>query len=282
MSENLEIQPVNEADWDYLIVLDACRYDYFKENYSDFLDGELKKYRSRGSATPEWLWNTFQSRYNYNYVSANPYINGEGLSLSELVGGAQEDWKATEHFTHIVDSWIEDWDEEINTVRPEDLTETALDNLNGKTVIHYIQPHRPFISLGEKDFEWSPKNKLDGEEKSTKRKIFDKTRPLWDPVFQNLPYKIQSKIKSVLGMGNNYEKLAREHGAEQVKEYYRKDLRLALKEVEKLVEGLDGKIVVTSDHGELLGEKGEWGHSIGSKRPELLEVPWLEAESARE
>jgi hypothetical protein len=80
----LEKQPVNESDWDYLIVLDACRYDYFKENYTDFFQGELEKYRSRGSATPEWLWSTFTSRYSYNYISANPYINGQGLTLGEL------------------------------------------------------------------------------------------------------------------------------------------------------------------------------------------------------
>ena len=270
-------QDIHESEWDYLIVLDACRYDYFKENYNDFLEGKLKKVESRGSATPEWLWNTFNSRYNYNYISANPYINGEGLTLGQLVGGAEQDWKATDHFQNIVDSWIQDWDEEINTVRPEDLTDTALDNLEySKTIIHYIQPHRPFISLGEKDFEWSPKNKIEGEEKSLKRKIFDRTRPLWDPVFQKLPYTLQSRIKSLLGMGNNYEKLAREHGAEQTKKYYRKDLRMALEEVERLIQNLDGKIIVTSDHGELLGERGEWGHSIGSKRQELLEVPWLE------
>lgn len=271
-----ELQPVNDSDWDYLIVLDACRYDIFEEEYDDFLEGKLKKYRSRGSATPEWLWNTFNKRYRYHYISANPYINNQGLTLGQLVSGYEKDWKATDHFPLIIDSWIQDWDSELNTVRPGDLTDTAIEKAEEKTIIHYIQPHRPFISMGEKDFEWSPKNKLDGEEKNTKRKIFDTTRPIWNPVFQRTPYKIQSKIKSVLGMGNDYEKLAREHGEEQVKNYYRQDLRLALEEVERLIEELEGKIVVTSDHGEILGERGEWGHSIGSDRPELLEVPWLE------
>jgi len=279
---DLEVQPVNEADWDYMIVLDACRYDMFKENYQDFLKGELKKYRSRGSATPEWLWNTFESRYSYNYISANPYINGEGLTLGDLVSGQEKDWKATDHFQNVVDSWIQDWDDELNTVRPGDLTETALENLRyEKTVIHYIQPHRPFISLGETEFEWSPKNKkLEGEEKSVKRKIFDSTRPLWSPVFEKMPYTVQSRIKSVLGMGNDYEKLAREKGEEKVKEYYRKDLRMALKEVARLVEELDGKIVITADHGELLVEGG-WGHYIGGEEDELLNVPWLEVSGVK-
>jgi hypothetical protein len=256
----LEKQPVNESDWDYLIVLDACRYDYFKENYTDFFQGELEKYRSRGSATPEWLWSTFTSRYSYNYISANPYINGQGLTLGELVSGEDSDWTANEHFQNVVDSWIQDWDDEINTVRPEDLTDTALENLQyEKTVIHYIQPHRPFISIGESDFEWSPKNKLEDEEESTARKILDTTRPLWDPVFSLMPYTLQSRVKGFLAMGNDYEKLAR------------------VKEVARLIEGLDGKVVVTADHGELLGEGG-WGHYIGGKEDELLNVPWVEIE----
>jgi hypothetical protein len=277
---DLEMQPVNEEDWDYLIVLDACRYDYFKENYQDFLEGELKKYKSRGSATPEWLWSTFTSRYQYNYISANPYINGRGLTLGKLVSGYEKDWKATDHFQNVFDSWINDWDDELSTVRPEDLTDTALENLQySKTVIHYIQPHRPFISMGETGFEWNPKNKLEDEE-STMRKTLDKTRPLWDPVFSAMPYKVQTKIKGALGLGNDYEKLAREKGEKEVKGYYEKDLRLALEEVSRLVEELDGKVIVTADHGELLGE-GSWGHYIGGKEDELLEVPWLEVSGVK-
>ncbi|AOV94446.1 hypothetical protein AQV86_00800 [Nanohaloarchaea archaeon SG9] len=275
-SEGLEMQPVNEADWDYLIVLDACRYDIFEQEYEDFLEGELKKVRSRGSATPEWLKNTFTGRYSYNYISANPYINGEGLTLGDLVSGEDWSWKAPEQFQNVVDSWIKDWDDELNTVRPEDLTDTALENLEySKTVIHYIQPHRPFISMNEKNFEWAPKNKLEDEEETVLRKALDATRPVWDPVFSSIPYTFQAKIKGALGLGNDYEKLAREKGEEKVKEYYRKDLRLALEEVKRLIEGLDGKVVVTADHGELLGEGG-WGHYIGGNEDELLNVPWLE------
>jgi hypothetical protein len=276
---DLEVQPVNEVDWDYLIVLDACRYDYFKENYQDFFTGELKKYRSRGAATPEWLWSTFTGRYSYNYISANPYINGEGLTLGQLVSGEERDWKALDHFQNVVDSWINDWDDELNTVRPEKLTDTALDNLEySKTVIHYIQPHRPFISMGETGFEWNPKNKLEDVEESIMRKFLDTTSPIWNPVFSSMPYIVQTRVKGFLGLGNDYEKLAREKGEEQVKEYYRKDLRLALEEVKRLIEGLDGKIIVTADHGELLGEGG-WGHYIGGTEDELLNVPWLEVEN---
>ena len=273
-----EMQDVNGSKWDYLIVLDACRYDMFKDNYEDFLSGELSKVKSRGAATPEWLWNTFTSRYNYNYISANPYINSYGLTLEEMVGGCEQDWDARNKFQNIVDVWDTDWDDKLNTVRPEEMTDTALENLEySKTVIHYIQPHRPYISGNDTEHSWAPKAEIEGQEKSAKRKFFDKTRPLWNPVFRKMPYTIQSKIKSVLGMGNDFEKLVREKGEEQVIEYYRKDLRMVLEEVARLVEELDGKVIVTADHGELLGEGG-WGHYIGGEEDELRHVPWLEVE----
>ena len=274
-------QDIHGTDWDYLIVLDACRYDYFKQNYKDFLQGDLKKVKSRGSATPEWLWNTFDGkRYNYNYISANPYINNQDLSLGDLVSGQEHrTWNATDKFTNIIDSWIQDWDNELNTVRPEKLTDTALENLNrSKTIIHYIQPHRPFISLGETDFEWAPKGRLEGEEDSLLRKILDATRPLWNPIRQKAPKTLESKLKETLNLGNQYEKLARKHGEEQTRKYYTKDLKMALEQIERLVKELDGKIVVTSDHGELLGENQEWGHYIGGKHEKLLDVPWLKVE----
>ena len=279
---DLEKQPVNESDWDYLIVLDACRYDYFKENYEDFFKGELKKYESRGAATPEWLWKTFTSRYNYNYISANPYINNAGLSLDELVSGVDEEWDARQKFQNIINSWAEDWDEELGTVHPEDLTDTALEITEySKTVVHYIQPHRPYISGNDQEHSWAPKAEIEGQEKSFKRKIFDKTRPLWDPIFKNLPFKARSKIKTVLGMGNRFEKLVKEEGADQVKEYYKEDLRLAMKEAARFTEKTNGKVVVTADHGELLGENNEWGHYIGGKEKELIEVPWLEVKGVK-
>jgi len=278
-------QDVHGAEWDYLIVLDACRYDIFKEEYDDFLNGNLEKVESRGSATPEWLWKTFTSRYNYNYISANPYINGQGLSLSQLIGGCNQEWNADKHFQNIVDSWITDWNEEINTVRPEDLTDTALENLEySKTIIHYIQPHRPFISAGDaEEFGWEAKNKLKENEKSLLSKALSKTRPIWDPVYQRMPYRLQSKIKSALGLGSDsFENLVQKEGEEKVKEYYRQDVRLALQQVQRLVQQLNGKVVVTADHGELLGEKDEWGHKIGMKKPELLEVPWLEVKGVKD
>ena len=120
MKKELKTQPIHEADWDYLIVLDACRFDFFEKVYQDYLDGDLTKVKSRGSATHEWLAKTFSAhRYKYNYITANPYINKEGLNLSDMVNEIEIDWYASKKFPEIHSAWQEVWDEEIGTVRPE-------------------------------------------------------------------------------------------------------------------------------------------------------------------
>lgn len=50
----MEEQRPLDRSWDYLIILDACRFDVFEEVYDDFLEGRLRKVESVGSSTPEW------------------------------------------------------------------------------------------------------------------------------------------------------------------------------------------------------------------------------------
>jgi len=48
-----------------------------------------------------------------------------------------------------------------------------------------------------------------------------------------------------------------------------------LKEAAVLVESLPGRVVITSDHGERLGEWGSYNHRAGSSSRYLRQVPWL-------
>jgi glucan phosphoethanolaminetransferase (alkaline phosphatase superfamily) len=52
-----------------------------------------------------------------------------------------------------------------------------------------------------------------------------------------------------------------------------------LQSVADLVPELDGRVVVTADHGEAFGEEGVWEHHIETHIPPLVEVPWLEVET---
>jgi len=77
---------------------------------------------------------------------------------------------------------------------------------------------------------------------------------------------------------------------EELLRAYRENLELVLEEVERLLEHLEGKTVISADHGEMFGEQmtpipaREYGHNAGIYKPELLEVPWfiVEHEDRRE
>lgn len=70
---------------------------------------------------------------------------------------------------------------------------------------------------------------------------------------------------------------------------YRENLRLALDAVERLLEAVDGRTVVSADHGEHLGERERplpvrfYGHMDGLHTSQLVHVPWhvVEADSRR-
>lgn len=62
--------------------------------------------------------------------------------------------------------------------------------------------------------------------------------------------------------------------AEKVREAYESNAELVWEYIKRLEK--DGKWVVTSDHGELLGEHDLWGHYCDKDYPKLREVPWME------
>jgi hypothetical protein len=59
--------------------------------------------------------------------------------------------------------------------------------------------------------------------------------------------------------------------------YYHYNLLHVLYYVKKLFPYLEGKIIITADHGNAFGFGGIYfGHPWSSRIPPLVEVPWLE------
>jgi len=269
-----------EEKWDYLIILDACRYDYFQKVYGNYLWGTLRKARSPASATSEWLKKTFTSRYNdVVYVSANPYINSRGV---DVVG-----FDARDHFHKIVDVWDFGWNETVGTVPPEEVnaaTITAtLTHPDKRLIIHYLQPHAPYISLANHASEavltpdklrsgvFLLRNRvirhfwklLSGESRFFKGALIN--RVVWKigRLFGPLPSLPMDDALQLVGRKG-------------LLRAYEANVRIVLKHVAKLIDRLQGKIVVTSDHGELLGEKNEYYHRPQYYISHLIDVPYLE------
>ncbi len=253
-------------DWDNLIILDACRFDFFKKVYKDYLDGKLEKRISKGSSTGEWLVKTFPNKYDYNYISANPYINSFGIPLNKLQKRYYKNysWNAKEHFSKIIDVWEFGWNKEINTVHPRDVNIAYLSNIHKKkTIIHYMQPHYPYISYN-KTFEVTENKYINKIMKKTYY-ILKKHHPL-----------IAQNIINLLPQPSILEQICIKEGIEKLHYYYEDNLRIVLKNVFQLIKELNGKTIITADHGEAFGEQGIWGHLLETHIPVLIEVPWLE------
>lgn len=227
-----------EEEWDNLIILDACRYDLF-EHYCN-LKGNLEQKTSRGSSTVEFLRGNFHERTLNDtvYVTANPqlYRNKDRIDTT---------------LHREINVWMEDgWNEEYGTVLPETTTDYAIqaskDYPNKRLLVHYIQPHYPFLS-SETSFD---KGQLEDSEN---------------------PYSFWLQIM----MGDL------DLSIEDIWPMYAENLEQALDSVRDLLDELTGKTVVTSDHGNMIGEPSspipirEWGHPWGTYTSELVDVPWL-------
>jgi len=132
-----------EEDWDTLIVLDACRADYFEAvadlNRFDEYDSRI----SLGSHSSEWTRRNFKGKQfgDTVYVSANPHTS--------LVAG--------DSFHHIYELWETDVDEKVGVVRPETVRDTAIEARqrfpDKRLIVHFMQPHGPY--LGSDIDEWT-------------------------------------------------------------------------------------------------------------------------------
>jgi hypothetical protein len=289
--DTLPEQDVVAADWDYLIVLDAARYDTFARVYDDYVDGELQKLRSKGSATPEWAAKTFTGDHDLTYLSANPFINSLGIPLNELKWGASAgyDWTASDHIAEIVDLWQEEWDDDLGAVTPETVTDAALERVSegyeGRLVVHFLQPHAPYLKEGEgrklrrikAGFEDVPDEAERHPVRRSVASMADRLRTRIEPVLGNSELAMRLGMLLELNASSVFDFL--DGGIEaSLRRYYEENLRLALEEAARLVDHLDGSVVITSDHGEAFGEQGVWEHHIETYIPPLIEVPWLRVE----
>lgn len=126
---------IDSFKWNTIIILDACRYDYYKM-FRDCLLGI-----SPGKDTCTSIPKMFPKKYNAVYISANPYINS--LGGHEMLKG----WIPKEHFIKIIDVWKDGWNDELGTVDPEYVVEKALyyQKHGFRAVIHFMQPHAPYV-----------------------------------------------------------------------------------------------------------------------------------------
>ena len=224
-------------DWDTLAIADACPCDTFTVHHT--LPGQLETRISRGSSTPEWLEANFTGDHRDTvYVTANPQYERHRDEFDVRFCEVENVWSA------------EGWDPEYKTVRPETVTEAALDAAdrypNKRLLVHYIQPHYPFIGpTGQRHFE--------GDSLSFWSNVMDGSVSVPDHVLRK-------------AHDENFE--------------------VMLPALERLLDHREGRTVVTADHGQMLGQRSfpipirEYGHPRETYTDELVRVPWLVHETS--
>ncbi len=142
---SLDPDPVLAADWDVLVVLDACRADLFEAvvdggDYDGLSAGETRI--SPASSTDEWLRKVFvpaddRELASMGYVSGNPYT-------AKVLDA--------DRFAALDEVWRYAWDDDLGTLRPRHVTNRAVElgreHDPERLVVHYMQPHFPPLSEG--------------------------------------------------------------------------------------------------------------------------------------
>lgn len=278
-----QLDLIREEDWDVLIILDACRYDYFSKHYITYFDrGLLKLAISPASNTYEWCKKVLErcDLYDVLYISANPYINSKAKVL---------DFDARKRFSEIIDCWLYYWDEKLNTVPPETVTKKAkeiLKNWKDRAIIHYIQPHFPSLRLGGSLDPFPKPKKKDIPDASLTLKV---KRIINDIVMWYAPHPIlqmwlKLRLRRGRKLGPEYELFAK-FGKKRLIEEYEYNLKRVLASVKELCASIKNKkIVITADHGELLCDNFMFGwklsHPANYRHKALIQVPWFVMEKA--
>lgn len=242
-------------DWDICIIIDACRYDILIEvayEY-DWLPWNLPAAWSAGSASPEWYGRTFDPDVlpdeRVGLVTANPFAAKPAERHPYLRGSTPVDPRIDYCDYVFRDSWgCKVNDGYLDVTHPAVVTDRAhaawqnhgLDRL----VVHYMQPHIPFRS-----------------------------RPEWFGGRENLRHFGEPDKEG----GESIWHRLRDGRADrqEVRAAYVDNLRWVLGDIRRLHRAVDAELLLTSDHGNGMGEWGIWSHPPGIHAPCVRKVPWV-------
>jgi len=271
---------IMQEDWDVLVILDACRYDVFKEVYKKILKdyGELKKAISCATHTVEFLNKIFKDKYfdDIIYISANAFPNSLGIPTGKT------NLIMKNHVKRIIDVWNDGWNDKLGTVHPEEVNKHSIVSMdiyrNKRFIIHYMQPHEPSIYFGGGN-EYGGGIHFIKNRNVTTNNIMGKLSHYLKRIFSDTTvWKVCGRLNMLPERGTGWYWY--KYGNELMKVAYKEDVKLVLEYVKKLlIKYPMKKFVITADHGQRLGERGYYGHtSITTRDKEIIEVPWLVVE----
>ncbi|WP_281194371.1 hypothetical protein [Halorubrum sp. F4] len=227
-------------DWDNLIILDACRIDAYQKVIGD---DSVDSHISNSTHSWEFMKNNFQGRTLHDtiYITANPFTTRLDKSIFFKLDYLPK----------------HSWNEEKGTVMPGDVLQTTLNTHKNyphkKLIIHFMQPHYPFIGDIGDSIDHTGYNRDQDDVEDTAPNIW------W--VLQ-----YASKSQGVT--------------TREVWEAYIQNLEIVLEYAQKIVDSIPGKTVLTADHGTMIGDRTlpvpvrGYGHAHGSFVTPVVKVPW--------
>ena len=230
---------IYEYDWDLLIVLDACRADLMAEVADEYAYTSHESAYSCASSSGEWHLKNFSDEY------ANERAETALVSANPYTDMHVE----ADNFRRLDEVWRTGFDSDAGTIPPErvvDSTIAAHRETDAKRIVaHFMQPHYPFRSEYEGGSGESGGIALE----------YDHTP--WDTVWDRLRKGDISQEEAWAGYVDN--------------------LRYVLDHLGTLLQNVDAeRVVITADHGNLLGEFGLYAHPQYVPIPALKRVPWIE------
>lgn len=210
------IELLQTIDWDTLLVFDACRWDAFET-----VCGESDPVRAPGFHTSYWvetvIGNDEMDWRDVAYISGNPFT-----TVSQNVDHVST--RVVEEVAEYVEAFENDtiWDANIGTADPDELTRLA-ENFTERRVVHYMQPHTPFIGSAvlsmQTGFDEFVINPFEDHEKGSELQYLAKNGHISPELYRTA---------------------------------YLENLARVWEASEPLRESSD-RVVITADHGEMLG-----------------------------
>jgi hypothetical protein len=237
----------------WLLFLDAGRADYFQELYEEYgnlADGDYQTvYNNGNQGTKRW----FKDIFSY---SVDGHLFHAGSPIKKMVKNVKYD--EDECFARVPSASIYDVfyiNDSVAVTDPESVNEVVEQHLPDDSPVSDRLKNLGYVPSGD-------------PEPNFNMNVVRYMQP-------HAPYRELDHIDDHLaGIRDN---IGSELTHDDLRDAYQDNYRWGLEYVNELIDVIDphaDNIVVTSDHGECLGDCGEWFHGTG-EHDHLLNVPWL-------
>ena len=142
-------------------------------------------------------------------------------------------------------------------------------------------PHPPFLTIDSKYKEKIKEESIRTDKNIKNSKLKQKTLFIIWALKQRFPTVVFWYLERLLGLHSGMLVLYKAGGFKLIQKLYYDNFKLSLLSINEIRNNTKGKMVVTADHGQRLGDYGMFGHG-GWKSKSVVEVPWFEVKEVKD